>query len=197
MLFWLRSTARGVFWLASGSIGLACATGGVGDLGDADIFAPDGPFALPQVGPSSEGGDSSRSEGGGGGAGAGDEAGQPSEEAQAPNNCPTICSGCCDMTGKCQAGTGDKTCGVSGAGCIDCTMMGGICSAATCVAGVSSGSSSGSGSGSGSSSGSGGGDDAGGACQLSTCGACPTLTMACCTTMGTCGCGALGVCVGT
>lgn len=35
--------------------------------------------------------------------------------------CAAICSGCCDATGKCQAGTAVAQCGLKGALCADCS----------------------------------------------------------------------------
>ncbi len=37
------------------------------------------------------------------------------------------CSGCCDSTGTCQAGTANDVCGVGNSQCQDCTVDGGSC----------------------------------------------------------------------
>ena len=48
------------------------------------------------------------------------------------------CSGCCDLSGNCSAGTGDTACGGGGGACVDCTLVGQTCQAGSC-GGTSSG----------------------------------------------------------
>jgi hypothetical protein len=52
-----------------------------------------------------------------------------------PPSCASVCSGCCDTSGICQAGqTDDTACGVGGAGCVDCTASDRSCMNAGCRA---------------------------------------------------------------
>lgn len=43
-------------------------------------------------------------------------------DAAPPVTCASICTGCCDIHGDCQAGTATAVCGIAGAACADCTM---------------------------------------------------------------------------